>query len=99
MASMDCATAMTMLAFGCICLTIMFIVVAHYVLKQSTNDEQIDGLHRSTFSMPVIQEGCPHCNNNPMQIHHISIQDCLRLLCIRYSRVSTSRIIQLILYF
>ncbi|KAI6191671.1 Niemann-Pick C1 protein [Aphelenchoides bicaudatus] len=33
MASMDCATAMTMLAFGCICLTIMFIFVAHYVLN------------------------------------------------------------------
>lgn len=88
MASMECQTAMTLLAFGCICLTIMFIVVAHYVLKQSTEDGEIDGLHRSTFSMPVIQEaGCSHCNNNPMQIHHISIQDCLRLLCIRYSKV------------
>ena len=35
---MDCATAMTLLAIGSICLTMMFVIVAHYVLKQSTEE-------------------------------------------------------------
>jgi uridine phosphorylase len=88
MASMECNTAITLLAFGCICLTIMFIIVAHYVMKHSTDDE-IDNLSHSEFRLPAIKEAeCQFCNNTPpLKIHHISIHDCLRVLCIQYSKV------------
>lgn len=85
---MDCVTAMTLLAFGCICLTVMFIFVAHYVLKHST-DEEVDSVPQQ-FQLPAIKEAeCQYCNNGPqLKIHQISIHDFFRLLCIQYSKVS-----------
>lgn len=87
LASMECPTAMTLLAFGCICLTIMFIFVAHYVLKHSTDDET-DAIPRPEYQLPRIKEAeCQQCNNSQLKLNHFSIHDCLRILCIRYSKV------------
>lgn len=88
MATMDCNTAITLLAFGCICLTTMFIIVAHYVLKHSTDDE-IDNMPRCEFQLPAVkEEGCQFCTDTPqINIHHLSLHDFLRTLCIRYSKV------------
>lgn len=80
MASMDCGTAMTLLAFGSICLTGMFIVVAHYVLKHST-DDQADAITTHEFNPSGHEHKEDELNRLP------SIEQAMRILCIRYSRV------------
>ncbi|KAI6244008.1 Niemann-Pick C1 protein [Aphelenchoides fujianensis] len=80
MASMDCGTAMTLLAFGSICLTGMFIVVAHYVLKHST-DDQADAITTHEFN----SSGHEHKEEEVTRFP--TIEQGMRILCIRYSRV------------
>ncbi|KAI6232457.1 Niemann-Pick C1 protein [Aphelenchoides besseyi] len=83
MASMDCATAMTLLAFGSICLTVMFIVVAHYVLKHST-DDSTDGVVSHEF-ITSGHETKESENRFP------SIEFYMKMICERYAKIVVKR--------
>ncbi|KAH7727935.1 vacuolar membrane protein [Aphelenchoides avenae] len=84
-ASMDCMAAMSLVAFGCLCLTVMFIFVLHYVLRRSTDEEQM-----SNFKPTPTNVAVPSTNRK-------SIEERLIKVCSKYGNFVAHRPIMVFL--
>uniref|UniRef100_A0A914E6K1 Niemann-Pick C1 N-terminal domain-containing protein n=1 Tax=Acrobeloides nanus TaxID=290746 RepID=A0A914E6K1_9BILA len=80
-ASMDCTVAMSLLAFGCICVTVMVIAVLHYALRKSTDEDEL------THFKPT----APTFKSPEKESDRLHIEEWLIIICSNYGQFVAKR--------